>query len=172
MDGECRTTSFLSPNGLNLLKVLIELHLRVCGLSSAIFHIYFDISPAIFLSRCAVLVAGSVFCWFNVFSNFQSGVWSYWLFASDLCEIAPARCMSFSCHGSCLTWNFWLPDLDYGVVSHSMSWTTCSQTPSFPEVLTVLLSASLICSFSDFSSSGLGICYQTAFTTVRMALTH
>lgn len=51
----------------------------------------FNTRLPILLSRCAVLAPNSVFCWFNVLSSFQSGVWSYSLFTSDPCDIAPAR---------------------------------------------------------------------------------
>lgn len=72
---------------------------------------------------------------------------------------------SFSCHESCLIWSFWLPDLDYGVVPQRLA----PRAHKFHNFLKSWLLSCLppsIRSFSDFSNSGLGSCYQIEFTVV------
>lgn len=126
-------------------------------------------SPFIFNTSPPILVSGSVILFLvlssvglMLASGFQSGIRACFLLASDLCDIAPARCVFFlswilSCMESPTSWSF-----DYSVVSphvldhvqanSSSSWSLCSCLPS---------SAS---AFSDFSNSGLQClftCYQT-----------
>lgn len=75
----------------------------------------FNTSLPILLARCVVLVPNSVFCWFNVLSSFQ--VFDPTCCLQVICVTLLQPDMSFSCHGSYLGWSFWLPGLDYGVVS-------------------------------------------------------